>query len=97
MVVSGVFKKPLQNSQLVFDMVRLIGETDSRCYLRLSKKSGKAEIEKLFLEKKASIPVINTGTPVPYFIEPLKKHISIHPVVLQLKSTEILQTSGLPL
>jgi putative ABC transport system permease protein len=73
MVVSGVFKKPLQNSQLVFDMVRLIGETDSRCYLRLSKQSSKAEIEKLFLEKKASIPVINTGTPVPYFLEPLKK------------------------
>ena len=47
MVVSGVFKKPLQNSQLVFDMVRLIGETDSRCYLRLSKRetlSGKEGI-----------------------------------------------------
>src|ERR1035437_884364 len=73
MVVSGVFKIPLQNSQLVFDMVRLIGETDSRCYLRLSKQTNQAELEKLFLEKKASIPVINTGTPVPYFLEPLKK------------------------
>jgi putative ABC transport system permease protein len=54
-------------------MVRLIGETDSRCYLRLSKQTSQAELEKLLLEKKASIPVINTGTPVPYFLEPLKK------------------------
>jgi len=73
MVVSGVFKKPTQNSQLIFDIVRLIGETDSRCYLRLSKQSTKAEVEKLFLEKKAFIPVINTGTPGPYFLEPLQK------------------------
>jgi putative ABC transport system permease protein len=73
LVVSGVFKKPLQNSQLVFDMVRLIGETDSRCYLRLSKQTNQKETEKLFLENKASIPVINVGTPVPYYLVPLKK------------------------
>ena len=73
LIVSGVFKKPLQNSQLVFDMVRLIEETDSRCYVRLSKKTNQEETEKLFLENKASIPVINVGTPVPYFLEPLRK------------------------
>jgi putative ABC transport system permease protein len=73
LVVSGVFEKPLENSQLVFDMVRLIGETDSRCYLRLSKQTNQFETEKLFSENKASIPVINIGTPVPYFLEPLRK------------------------
>jgi len=73
MVVSGVFKKPVKNSQLVFDMVRMIGESDSRCYIRLSKQASKDEMEKLFLERKESIPVINVGTPVPYFLEPLRK------------------------
>ncbi len=73
LVVSGIFKKPSENSQLVFDMVRLIGETDSRCYVRLSKQTNQNETEKLFLENKALIPVINVGTPVPYYLEPLKK------------------------
>ena len=72
LVVTGVFKKPLENSQLVFDLVRLIGERDSRCYLRISKETNQDEIEKLLLEKKALIPVINVGTPVPYFLEPLR-------------------------
>lgn len=72
LVVTGVFKKPLENSQLVFDMVRLIGERDSRCYLRISKETNQDEIEKLFMIKKALIPVINVGTPVPYFLEPLR-------------------------
>jgi putative ABC transport system permease protein len=73
LVVSGVFKKPVDNSQLVFDMVRPIGESDSRCYIRLAKQSKKDEMEKLFLEKKEFIPVINVGTPVPYYLEPLSK------------------------
>jgi len=73
MVVSGIFKKPHENSQLIFEIARLIGETDSRCYVRLSKQTNQNETEKLFLENKASIPVINVGTPVPYYLEPLKK------------------------
>lgn len=74
LVVSGVFKRPVDNSQLVFDMVRPIGETDSRCcYIRLTSQSEKEEVEELFLEKKEVIPVINVGTPVPYYLEPLTK------------------------
>jgi len=73
MVVSGLFKKPTDNSQLVFDMVRVIGESDSRCYIRLARQSKKDEVEKLFLEKKGSIPIINVGTPGPYFLESLRE------------------------
>ena len=73
MVVSGIFEKPVYNSQLIFDMVRLAKESDSRCYLRLSKQSKKDEMEKLFLERKEIIPIVNTGTPGSYFLEPFRK------------------------
>ena len=72
MVVSGVFEKPSENTQIVFDMVRLIGEADSRCYLRLAKNATREEVEKLFLEKKELIPVINDGKPGPYYLESLQ-------------------------
>jgi putative ABC transport system permease protein len=73
MIISGIFKKPVENTQLVFDMVRQIGESDSRCYIRLTKQSKKDEMEKLFFERKGSIPVINVGTPVPYYLESLRE------------------------
>jgi putative ABC transport system permease protein len=73
MFVAGIFRKPVENSQLVFDMVRLIGESDSRCYIRLKKHVKTDEMEKLFFEKKETIPIINTGTPGPYFLEPLRQ------------------------
>jgi len=72
MVVSGIFEKPVENTQIVFDMVRLIGEADSRCYVRLAKNAGIEEVEKLFLEKKELIPVINDGKPGPYYLESLQ-------------------------
>ena len=39
MVVTGIFEKPVENTQMKFDMVRLIAESDSRCYVRLDRKS----------------------------------------------------------
>jgi putative ABC transport system permease protein len=72
MVVSGVFKKQSQNSQLRFEIVRLIGDSDSRSYIRIAKNAGKEEIEKLLFDNKEAIPVINVGTPVPYYLVPLK-------------------------
>ena len=69
MTVTGIFEKPVENTQINFDMVRLIGDVDSRCYVRLDKDADPDELEELFLENKASIPVINTGTPVPYYLE----------------------------
>ena len=73
MMVSGIYEKPVGNTQINFDMVRLIGDVDSRCYVRLAKKTNPEELEKLFSEKKETIPVVNTGTPGPYFMEPLKR------------------------
>jgi len=74
MTVTGIFEKPLNNTQLNFDMVRLIGDIDSRCYVRLAENADPEELEKLFSENKETIPVINTGTSGPtYYLEPLQK------------------------
>jgi len=72
MVVSGIFEKPAENTQIGFDMVRLIGETNSRCYIRLTKQAREEEVEKLFSEKRETIPIINIGTHGSYYLEPLK-------------------------
>src|SRR5664279_5822602 len=73
MIVTGVFEKPVGNSQLTFDIVRQIGESDSHCYVRLAKDSKQDQMEKLFADKKESIPIINVGTPGPYYLEPLRE------------------------
>jgi putative ABC transport system permease protein len=73
MVVTGIFEKPVENTQIEFDMVRLKGESDSRCYVRLTKSADVAELEKLFKEKKETIPVIFSGTPGSYYLKPLRE------------------------
>jgi putative ABC transport system permease protein len=74
MTVTGIFEKPVDNTQINFDMVRLIGDIDSRCYVRLAENADPEEVEKLFSENKETIPVINTGTTGPtYYLEPLQK------------------------
>jgi putative ABC transport system permease protein len=72
MTVAGIFESPVNNTQINFDMVRLIGEVDSRCYLRLVKDTDPKELEKKFSEKKEIIPIVNTGTPGPYYLESLQ-------------------------
>lgn len=73
MTITGVFKKPAQNTQINFDMVRLIGDVDSRCYIRLTENTDPVEMERIFLAEKQSIPVIHTGTPGRYYLEPLRQ------------------------
>lgn len=73
MTVTGVFEKPVENTQISFDMVRLIGEADGRCYVKLAKDTDPLKLEKLFSEKKDVIPVINTGTPGQYYLKPFQK------------------------
>jgi len=73
MVVTGIFNKPVENTQINFDMVRLIGEADSRCYIRLTKQAKQEELETLFKEKSEIIPIISIGTPGSYYLEPLVK------------------------
>jgi len=70
-VISGVFEKPVGNTQLLFDIVCQAGNADGRCYIKLTETSGKLEIEELLLKHKDDIPVINTGTKGPYFLEPM--------------------------
>jgi len=72
MVITGVFHKPVQNSQISFDMVRLIKEQDSRCYLRLTGEADLEELEILFEANKTTIPVIHGGTPGQYYLEPFR-------------------------
>ncbi len=73
MMVTGIFQKPVDNTQINFDMVRMIGDIDSRCYLKLAENADPGELEKILLSEKESIPVIHTGTPGPYYLEPLRK------------------------
>lgn len=73
MVVTGIFEKPVENTQIEFDMVRLIGESDSRCYIRLTQMADPAELENLFRDKKETIPVIYSGTRGTYYLKPLKE------------------------
>jgi putative ABC transport system permease protein len=72
MIVSGVFKKPEESTQLNFDMVRLIGDDDSRCYVLLAKNTNVGQLEEKFAKNKASIPIINDGTPGSYFLKDMR-------------------------
>lgn len=72
MIVTGVFRKNPGNTQLVFDMVRQIGEKDSRCYLKLSRDSDPGKLEKIFSENREDIPVVHMGDPGAYYLTPLK-------------------------
>ncbi|HLN20001.1 MAG TPA: ABC transporter permease [Bacteroidales bacterium] len=72
MVVTGVFRKSTENTQLVFDMVRQIGDKDSRCYVKLTPGSDPNGVEKIFDEDRNNIPVVHMGNPGAYFLEPFK-------------------------
>lgn len=75
LIVTGVFSKPLENTQLNFDMVRLLGDITgrySRCYIKLTRGTEKSEVEGLLLENKEAIPILNTGTPRQYHLESLE-------------------------
>ena len=72
MVVTGIFRKPAENTQIIFDMVRLIGEKDSHCYVRLISGNDREEVQKLMTENKASVPIVQVGTPGSYYLEPLQ-------------------------
>jgi putative ABC transport system permease protein len=72
MIVSGVFRKPVENTQIRFDMVRPIKAKDSRCFVRLASGVEPQELEKLLAAKKAAIPSINDGTPGQYSLKPFQ-------------------------
>jgi putative ABC transport system permease protein len=73
MVVTGVFRKPVENTQIRFDMVHPAKGMDSRCFVRLANGANPQELEKILATNKAAIPSINTGTPAQYFLKPLQE------------------------
>ena len=72
MIVTGVFRKPVENTQIRFDMVRPIKGKDSRCFVRLASGDRPQEFEKILASNKAAIPSINDGTPGQYSLEPFQ-------------------------
>jgi len=72
MVVTGVFRKPIENTQIMFDMVRPIKGKDSRCFVRLANGAKPQQLEKILASNKAAIPSINDGTPGQYSLEPFQ-------------------------
>lgn len=69
--VSGVFEKPIETSQLKFDMVTLIGEQDSRCYVKLDSPLSEQNLEEEFERLKDDIPVIKGDKSNQYDLLPM--------------------------
>ncbi len=67
--VSGVFERPLETTQISFDMVTLFNGKDSRCYVKLDAPQSKQKLENEFKRLKADIPSINDGTPSQYYLQ----------------------------
>ncbi len=72
MFVTGVFEKPHESTQLDFEMVRQIGENDSRCYLLLKENTDILQLEKKFAQNKEEIPIVHDGTPGTHYLKNLK-------------------------
>ncbi len=69
--VSGVFEKPRESSQFKFDMVTLIGEQDSRCYLKLDSPLSKTKLEDEFIRLENEIPIMKGDNPNHYSLVPM--------------------------
>ncbi|MFW5773894.1 MAG: ABC transporter permease [Tangfeifania sp.] len=72
MIVSGVFLKPAESTQLEFDMVKSIGNEDARAYLQLSENANIQELEEKFVQNKETIPIVHDGTPGTHYLKSLK-------------------------
>ena len=72
-IIKGIFRKPVENSQFHFDMVKLSEDTERFAFLMLKNNTDPASLEKLFAEQKDKIPVINDGTPGKYYLKSFKQ------------------------
>ena len=72
MIVSGVFIKPAESTQLEFDMVKSIGNEDARAYLLLAENVNIQEFETKFAENKETIPIVHDGTPGTHYLKSFK-------------------------
>jgi len=72
MVVAGIFRKPVDNSQLNFDMVRLLPEGwVSPCYVRLKYNANPKELEAILKANKDIMPGVSYGVPGFYHLKSL--------------------------
>jgi putative ABC transport system permease protein len=71
--IKGIFRKPVENSQFQFDMVKLEEDSERFAFLLLKNNADPASLEKLFANEKDKIPVLNDGTPGKYYLESFKK------------------------
>jgi putative ABC transport system permease protein len=72
MVVAGIFRKPVDNSQINFDMVRLLPEDwVGPCYVKLKHNADPKELETILKANKDIMPGITYGVPGLYHLKPL--------------------------
>jgi putative ABC transport system permease protein len=72
-IVNGIFRKPVENSQFHFDIVRLAEETERYAFLLLKHNADPVALEKLLAEAKDKIPVFHDGTPGRYYLKSFKE------------------------
>ncbi len=72
-IVKGIFRKPVENTQFQFDIVRLAEDTERYAFLLLKNNADPAGLEQLFAEAKDKIPVFNDGTPGKYYLKSFKE------------------------
>ena len=72
-VIKGVFRKPADNTQLDFDMVKYIEQSERYSFLLLRENANPADLELLFDKEKAEIPSFNDGKPGKYYLESLNE------------------------
>jgi putative ABC transport system permease protein len=72
-IVKGIFRKPVENTQFQFDIVKLAEETERYAFLLLKNNADPAGLEKLFAEAKDKIPVFQDGTPGKYYLKSFKE------------------------
>ncbi|MCU4156527.1 ABC transporter permease [Carboxylicivirga sp. A043] len=77
-VVTGVFRKPLANSHLQFDIITMMESGDSRAFIRLARDVERTEMEALLAANKEHIPVIHAGTQGTYYLESLSSNYFTH-------------------
>jgi len=81
MVVTGIFRKPLDNSQLNFDMIRpILSGENSGCYVRLSQNANPNQLDVLLKANRNSLPGINGEPPGIYHLKPLCENYFEDPV-----------------
>jgi len=72
-IIKGIFRKPVENTQFQFDIVKLAEDTERYAFLLLKSNVDPAGLEKLFAEAKDKIPVIHDGTPGKYYLKSFKE------------------------